>query len=51
MTDPDPLPYVERALPPRPTGILRVATWNINSVRLRLKLLAELATLSDADVI
>jgi exodeoxyribonuclease-3 len=51
MTQADALPYVERSLPPRAAGVLRIATWNINSVRLRLKLLAELASLSDADVI
>jgi exodeoxyribonuclease-3 len=51
MTAIDDLPYVESDLPPRSPGTLRLATWNINSVRLRLKLLADLAARSDADVI
>jgi len=51
MTTRDETPYVEDRLPPRAPGTLRLATWNINSVRLRLKLLADLAACSDADVI
>lgn len=51
MIGSDELPYVERTLPARPAGVLRLATWNINSVRLRLKLLGDLAAMSDADVI
>ena len=44
-------PYAAAKLPPRPKDVLRIATWNINSVRLRLPLLARLAKVSDADVI
>ena len=33
------MPYVEASLPPRPRGAIRIATWNINSVRLRIGLL------------
>lgn len=45
------MPYVEASLPPRPRGAIRIATWNINSVRLRIGLLQRLATETDADVI
>lgn len=51
MPNKDPLPYVSAKPPPRASGTLRIATWNINSVRLRLPLLAKLAKASDADVI
>lgn len=44
-------PYVESKLPAKSAGALRIATWNVNSVRLRIKLVAKLAALSDADVI
>ena len=44
-------PYVEESPPPRARDVLRVVTWNINSVRLRIGLLGELARRSDADVI
>jgi exodeoxyribonuclease III len=51
MPSKEPLPYVAARLPARAPGALRIATWNINSVRLRLPLLKRLATASDADVI
>jgi exodeoxyribonuclease-3 len=51
MPSKDPAPYASEELPPRPAGRLRLATWNINSVRLRLPLLERLAQESDADVI
>jgi exodeoxyribonuclease-3 len=44
-------PYCEDRLPAHPADALRIATWNINSVRLRLDLLRRLAAASDADVI
>jgi exodeoxyribonuclease-3 len=44
-------PYLESRVPPRSPGCLRVVTWNINSVRLRLELLGRLAKACDADVI
>jgi exodeoxyribonuclease-3 len=44
-------PSFEGKLPPKPAGTLRIATWNVNSVRLRLSLVAKLARASDADVI
>ena len=43
-------PYVDRALVP-PKQALRVLTWNINSVRLRLKVLVKLAKYAMPDVI
>ncbi len=51
MPSKDILPYAAAKLPPRPKDVLRIATWNINSVRLRLPLLERLAKASDADVI
>ncbi|MBL8701810.1 MAG: exodeoxyribonuclease III [Alphaproteobacteria bacterium] len=47
----DPLPYVAARVPARAAGTLRIVTWNINSVRLRIDLLKKLAKDSDADVI
>ncbi len=44
-------PYAAAKLPPRPKDVIRIATWNINSVRLRMPLLAQLAKTSEADVI
>jgi exodeoxyribonuclease-3 len=43
-------PYVARALAPAPSA-LRILTWNINSVRLRLKVLVKLAKYAQPDVI
>jgi len=43
--------YALRAVPPAPSGTLRVATWNINSVRLRQGIVQKLATLASPDVI
>jgi exodeoxyribonuclease-3 len=51
MPSKESLPYVAAKLPSRPAGTLRIATWNINSVRLRMPLLKRLAKASDADVI
>ncbi|MBM3522992.1 MAG: exodeoxyribonuclease III [Alphaproteobacteria bacterium] len=45
------LPYLAARVPARPAATLRIATWNINSVRLRIELLRKLAKVSDADVI
>lgn len=44
-------PYTLKALPPAAAGCLRVATWNINSVRLRLGLVKKLARQASPDVI
>jgi exodeoxyribonuclease-3 len=44
-------PYTSKILPPPPTGSLRIATWNINSVRLRLALIKKLARRAAPDVI
>ena len=46
-----PAPYALKALPPPPAGSLRIATWNINSVRLRLSLIKRLAMRASPDVI
>jgi len=51
MAGKEPSPYVAARLPRRAAGTLRIATWNINSVRLRLPLLERLIAASDADVI
>lgn len=50
MPTADPAPYCSTKLPPR-LGRLRILTWNINSVRLRLPLLRRVARLADPDVI
>jgi exodeoxyribonuclease III len=47
----DPAPYSADALPKPTRGSLRVATWNINSVRLRLDLVKKLGELAKPDVI
>lgn len=44
-------PYALKALPPAAAGALRIATWNINSVRLRLGLIKKLALRAAPDVI
>jgi exodeoxyribonuclease-3 len=44
-------PYALKALPAAAAGCLRIATWNINSVRLRLGLLKRLALHAAPDVI
>ena len=51
-TPPIPSPYVARRLPgaPGPSGI-RIATWNINSVRLRLPLVKKLIKAAQPDII
>jgi exodeoxyribonuclease-3 len=47
-----PLPYVGNIVPPGPgPGGVRIVTWNINSVRLRLKLVRKLIKLTDPDVV
>ncbi len=52
MTDLPPPPYFdEAALPKTPRGALRLVTWNINSVRLRLKLIEKLVGLARPDVL
>jgi exodeoxyribonuclease-3 len=51
MPNRESLPYVAAKLPPKPKRSIRIATWNINSVRLRIALLGRLAKQSDADVI
>ena len=43
--------YAMRAVPPKPAGALRIATWNINSVRLRQGIVQKLAKLAEPDVI
>jgi exodeoxyribonuclease III len=43
--------YALRAVPPAPSGMLRIATWNINSVRLRQGIVQKLAKLASPDVI
>ncbi|MBI3453700.1 MAG: endonuclease/exonuclease/phosphatase family protein, partial [Rhodospirillales bacterium] len=44
--------YAEGRLPPAPGAkSLRIATWNINSVRLRLGLIGRLARVADPDII
>lgn len=48
----DPLaPYALKALPPAVPGSLRIATWNINSVRLRVGLVKKLALSASPDII
>jgi exodeoxyribonuclease III len=48
----DPQPYTADALPKPPgKGGLRLATWNINSVRLRIELVKKLAEAAKPDVI
>ncbi|MBV8536158.1 MAG: endonuclease/exonuclease/phosphatase family protein, partial [Alphaproteobacteria bacterium] len=49
--DSAPAPYATKALPPAGDGALRIATWNINSVRLRIGLVKKLATRAAPDVI
>lgn len=49
--DAPPYDYAMRAVPPAAARGLRIATWNINSVRLRIGLVTKLAKLSAADVI
>jgi exodeoxyribonuclease-3 len=44
-------PYVETRPPPKPAGAVRIVTWNVNSVRLRIGLVAKLARATGADVI
>ena len=46
-----PAPYASKILPPAAAGALRIATWNINSVRLRLGLVKKLARRASPDVI
>ena len=46
------VPYLGQRVPPRAAGAtLRVVTWNVNSVRLRIALVAKLARLAKPDVI
>jgi exodeoxyribonuclease-3 len=49
--EPPPYSYAVRAVPPPTAGALRIATWNINSVRLRIGLVKNLAKLAAPDVI
>jgi exodeoxyribonuclease III len=51
MTPADAAPYALKRLPPPAAGTFRLATWNINSVRLRLALIKKLATVASPDVI
>ncbi len=44
-------PYALKSVPPAPAGALRIATWNINSVRLRIDLVKKLATIAKPDII
>ena len=44
-------PYSLKAVPPAPPGAIRIATWNINSVRLRWRLLKKLASTAAPDII
>jgi exodeoxyribonuclease-3 len=44
-------PYAEDALPKTPRGALRLVTWNINSVRLRLPLVEKLVAAARPDVL
>jgi exodeoxyribonuclease-3 len=46
-----PAPYAVKAVPAAPSGALRIATWNINSVRLRIDLVKKLAEKAAPDVI
>jgi exodeoxyribonuclease-3 len=46
-----PAPYVTSAVPPAAPGTLRIATWNINSVRLRIKLVKRLVDKASPDII
>ena len=47
----DAFAYALRTVPPAPAGTLRIATWNINSVRLRRGIVQKLARLAAPDVI
>ena len=47
----DSFAYALRAVPPAPRGTLRIATWNINSVRLRQGIVQKLAKLAAPDII
>jgi exodeoxyribonuclease III len=49
--DAPPAPYTSKILPPPAPGALRIATWNINSVRLRFGLVRKLAQRAAPDVI
>jgi exodeoxyribonuclease-3 len=51
LADGPPAPYAVKALPPAPAGAIRIATWNINSVRLRLRLIKKLAVAASPDII
>jgi endonuclease/exonuclease/phosphatase family metal-dependent hydrolase len=47
-----PSPYVETDPLPKPArGALRLVTWNINSVRLRLPLVAKLVAQAQPDIL
>lgn len=46
-----PPPYAVKAMPPAPPGAIRIATWNINSVRLRTRLIKRLVAVASPDVI
>jgi exodeoxyribonuclease III len=48
---PRPAPYAIDKVPKAPRGTLRIATWNINSVRLRQGIVQKLARLAAPDVI
>jgi exodeoxyribonuclease-3 len=48
---PRPAPYAIDKVPKAPRGTLRIATWNINSVRLRIGLVKRLAEAARPDVI
>jgi exodeoxyribonuclease III len=43
--------YVEKRFPAKPAGAIRIATWNINSVRLRLALVVDLIKRAKLDVL
>jgi exodeoxyribonuclease-3 len=49
--DSKPAPYVLKTLPKAPKGALRIATWNINSVRLRIGIVKKLMAFASPDVI
>jgi exodeoxyribonuclease III len=51
LPEPAPYRYAMRAVPPAPAGALRVATWNINSVRLRIGIVRKLMRLASPDII
>ncbi len=46
-----PAPYALKEMPPAAKGTLRIATWNINSVRLRLPIVKKLVAMTSPDVI